>query len=246
MNLYAAIDVLDGRAVRLEQGDFERSRRYDDDPLSAARRWVEGGARFLHVVDLDGARRGTPVHLEHLRRIGAELEVELVQYGGGLRSVGDAEAALAAGADRVVIGTAAFVEPGLVSELVQAHGERIAVGLDVKDGKVAVRGWQERTALAPEEAARDLLERGVRTIVYTSVDRDGTLEGANQDGLRRLASAAPETTLICSGGVGSLADLRGLAALRLPNLAGVIVGKALYERRFTVADALAALGEARA
>jgi phosphoribosylformimino-5-aminoimidazole carboxamide ribotide isomerase len=242
MELYAAIDVLDGRAVRLEQGDFERSRRYDDDPLAAARRWVAAGARFLHVVDLDGARKGAPVQLEHLRRIASELEVELVQYGGGLRSAADAEAALGAGAGRVVIGTAAFVEPGLVEELVRAHGERIAVGVDVKDGKVAVRGWQERTALVPEDAARGLVEKGVKTIVYTSVDRDGTLGGTNRDGLRELAAAAPGARLICSGGVGSLDDLSDLARLGLPTLDGVIVGKALYEDRFSVADALAVLG----
>jgi len=237
MELYPAVDILGGKAVRLTQGDYGRRKEYAADPLDAARRWVDGGARRLHVVDLDGARDGRPVNLEHLERIAGGLGVP-VQYGGGLRSASDVAAALDAGAARVVLGTAAFLDDGLLGKAVEAHGGQLAVGLDVRDGRVAVRGWQERTDLTPEAGVEHLLGRGVATIVYTNVDSDGMLEGANLDGAREIAAAARGARLIYSGGIGSLEDLRALAGL---DLEGVIVGKALYEGRFTVEEALAVL-----
>jgi phosphoribosylformimino-5-aminoimidazole carboxamide ribotide isomerase len=248
--LYPAVDILDGKAVRLEQGDFERRREYSEDPLEAARRWAGEGARFLHVVDLDGARSGAPVNLERLRAIVSELRdsFDLVQYGGGLRSRQSAQAALAAGADRVVIGTAAFRDPPLLEALLAEHGDRIAVGLDVKGGKVALHGWQEAVDLTPEFAAAGLAAAGVRAIVHTSVDRDGTLEGPDGDGLRTvsgvLAEAGHDCELICSGGIGRLDDLALVADLDLPNVTGVIVGKALYEGRFELDEAKQALAGA--
>jgi phosphoribosylformimino-5-aminoimidazole carboxamide ribotide isomerase len=243
MNLYPAIDILGGRAVRLEQGDFARRREYADDPLDAAREWVDAGARFLHVVDLDGAREGRPVHLDQLRRVASELgeRVETVQFGGGLRSAGDAQKALEAGANRIVIGTAAFTDRGLLSRLLADHGERVAVGVDVREGQVAVRGWVESAGLAPAAAIEALVGAGVQTIVYTSVDRDGTLGGIDTTTVAAVAGAADGRRVIYSGGIGSLDDLRALAALELPNLEGVIAGKALYERRFTIGEALAVL-----
>jgi phosphoribosylformimino-5-aminoimidazole carboxamide ribotide isomerase len=243
VELYPAVDILGGRAVRLERGDFERRSEYADDPLDAARHWVEQGARRLHVVDLDGARGGEPVNLDHLRRIGAELggALELLQFGGGLRSAASARAALDAGAGRIVIGTAAFGDPALLDELLAAGAGRIAVGVDVREGRVAVHGWQERTEMEPAEAIRALVARGVRTIVHTDVDRDGTLTGVDAAGVREIAEALGDARLVSSGGVASLADLLALAGLGLPNLEGVIVGKALYERRFTVAEATQAL-----
>jgi phosphoribosylformimino-5-aminoimidazole carboxamide ribotide isomerase len=243
MNLYPAIDILGGRAVRLEQGDFSRRREYADDPLDAARQWVDAGARFLHVVDLDGAREGRPVNLEQLRRVTSELgeRVETVQFGGGLRSAGDAQTALEAGASRIVVGTAAFTDQGLLSRLLADHGERVAVGVDVREGRVAVRGWVESAGLAPVAAIEVLVEAGVQTIVYTSVDRDGTLSGVDTATVAEVAGAAGGRRVIYSGGIGSLDDLRALASLELPNLEGVIAGKALYERRFTIGEALAVL-----
>jgi phosphoribosylformimino-5-aminoimidazole carboxamide ribotide isomerase len=243
--LYPAVDILGGRAVRLLRGDFDQSREYAGDPLAAASAWVEQGARRLHVVDLDGAREGGPVNLEQLRRIAGELagRTELIQYGGGLRSAEQVEAALAAGADRVVLGTAAFLSPPTLAEVLASWGERIAVGVDVRGEKVATHGWRERLEMSAPEAVERLAESGVATVVYTNVDLDGTLEGIDVEAVRGIAQAAEGTALICSGGIGALGDLERLAALGLSNLEGVIVGKALYERRFGVAEAQAALGD---
>ena len=236
IELYPAVDILGGKAVRLQQGDFARKTEYDADPLDAARRWVDAGARRLHVVDLDGARIGEPVNLDALERL-AGLGVP-VQYGGGLRSAPSVEAALERGASRVVLGTAAFLDPQLLGELVGAHGERIAVGVDVRDGRVAVHGWQERTEQSPAAAAAQLAEADVETIVYTNVDWDGTMQGADLTVARELIEAANGAQVIYSGGIGSLEDLRSLASL---DLEGVIVGKALYESRFTVEEAMGVL-----
>jgi phosphoribosylformimino-5-aminoimidazole carboxamide ribotide isomerase len=240
--LYPAIDIRDGHAVRLIQGDYGRETAYDDDPLDAARRWLEQGARALHVVDLDGAREGAPRNLEHVRRIASEAEVP-VQVGGGLRDAEAVIAALEAGADRVVLGTAALAKPGLVAALAEEHGERIVVGVDARRGHVAVEGWKRETAATPARTLADLAARGVRTFVFTPVDVDGTLAGPAVEELEDVAHAAQETdaSLIYSGGIGTLDDLRALRDLSLPNLAGVIVGRALYEGRFAVADGQAAL-----
>jgi len=240
VRLYPAIDILDGNAVRLVQGDFDARTVYEDDPLAAADAWVKAGARQLHVVDLDGARSGKPANLEHLRRISGELGVD-VQYGGGLRSARSVREALQAGAARVLLGTAAFADPQLLEEVLAAHGpERVLVSVDARGGRVATAGWTERSELSAQEALLGLHARGVRRFVFTDVDRDGMLEGPDLDAVRRLAGAV-EGELVYSGGIGHLADLEALARLRAPNLDGVIVGKALYERRFTVAEAQRAL-----
>jgi phosphoribosylformimino-5-aminoimidazole carboxamide ribotide isomerase len=246
MNLYPAVDMLGGKAVRLERGDYAREKSYDDDPLDAASRWVSEGAVFLHLVDLDGAREGKPVNMRHLRRIWSQLAdaVTSVQYGGGLRTRRHVEEALEAGADRAVLGTAAFLEPGLLDELLPEHVERLAVAVDVRRGRIAVKGWLESTGRTPSDAIARLVERGVGTVVYTDVDRDGMLEGIDEEAVQEMSTAATGAQLIYSGGIASLTDLRLLAELGLPNLEGVIVGKALYERRFTVAEAQAALGPA--
>jgi phosphoribosylformimino-5-aminoimidazole carboxamide ribotide isomerase len=240
IELYPAVDVLGGKAVRLEQGDFARTKVYDADPLEAARRWVEAGARRLHVVDLDGARAGRPVNLAQLERIASAVPVA-VQYGGGLRSLQDAESALGCGAARIVIGTVAFIDERLLRSLVLEHGERIAVGLDVRGGRVAIQGWRDRVRVSPAGAVEKLVALGVKTIVYTKIDWDGTMRGVDLRVARDLAEAGRGTQILYSGGIGSLDDLRALAGLRLEALAGVIVGKALYEARFTVSEALAAL-----
>ncbi len=245
MRLYPAIDILDGNAVRLVKGDFEARTVYDLDPLSAARGWVDAGARRLHVVDLDGARTGRPVNIEHLRRI-AELGVP-VQYGGGLRSPEALQAALAAGAERVILGTAAVNDPELLRRVLARHGaERIVVSVDVRAGEVSIEGWTRGADVPLREVFAGLIEQGVRELAYTNVDRDGMLGGLNVDDLAWISRAAADGHLIYSGGIGTLDDLRHLAALRserrLQNLTGVIVGKALYEGRFTVTEAQEALG----
>jgi len=240
VKLYPAIDILAGNAVRLVKGDFDAKKVYDEDPLSAARGWVQAGARYLHVVDLDGAKLGQPVNLEHLRRIAAELDVP-VQYGGGLRSAGAVRQALRAGATRVILGTAAFTDPALLRSVLDAHGaERVLVSVDVRGGRVATAGWTETAEPGTAAVLERLHASGVQELVYTNVDRDGMLEGPDLEEVRRVARAA-RARVVYSGGIGSLADLEGLAGLGQSGLSGVIVGKALYEGRFTVAEAQAAL-----
>jgi phosphoribosylformimino-5-aminoimidazole carboxamide ribotide isomerase len=244
VRLFPAIDILGGSAVRLVKGDFGAITVYDEDPVSAARAWVEAGARDLHVVDLDGAREGAPVNLSHLHRI-AELGVP-VQYGGGLRTGEAIDTALAAGAARVILGTAAFKDPRLLEEALAAHGpERVMVSVDVRAGAVVIDGWTRSADIDVRSAFAQLIERGVRELAYTNVDRDGMLTGLNVDDLAWVSKAVGAGGLIYSGGIGSLSDLEHLATLRrenaLENLRGVIVGKALYERRFTIAQAQQAL-----
>ena len=239
MILYPAIDVAGGRAVRLRQGRFEDETVYADDPLEAARDWVDQGARALHVVDLDGARAGTPAALEHLQRIAATSGVP-VQYGGGLRRIEDCEGAVVAGATRIVLGTAAFSDVDLLDDAVERYGDRVVVSVDVRDGKVASAGWTQSTGLDPTAVIERLQDRGVRSFVYTSVDRDGMLEGIDADEVWSVAGAV-RGRFLYSGGIGGLDDLRTLARLRAVNLGGAIVGKALYERRFTIAEGQATL-----
>lgn len=239
MILYPAVDIRDGRAVRLRRGDFDAETVYSDDPLDAARRWVEGGARVLHVVDLDGARAGRPVALDALRRIAADAGVP-VQYGGGLRTAADVDAAVAAGAARVVLGTAAYRDVDVLDHAVAAHGDRLVVSVDARRGMVAAAGWTEQTDLPALDVIARLSDRGVRAFVYSSIERDGTLEGPDLEEVRRVA-AAVRGRFVYSGGVGRLEDLAALAGLRQVNLAGVIVGSALYEGRFTLAEGIAAL-----
>jgi len=240
--LYPAIDISEGQAVRLVKGDFAEKTVYRDSPVEAARAWVEAGARFLHVVDLDGARTGSPKSLDHLERITHELSVP-VQYGGGLRSLPAVRDALRAGAERVILGTAAFTDVDFLDDVLGAFRERVIVSVDTRGGNVSTSGWQQTTQMPAENVIDRLQHRGVRSFVYTNVDRDGMLEGPDLDEVRRIASVV-RGRFLYSGGIGSIADLYGLAALRQVNLSGVIVGKALYERRFTVAEGQAALDAA--
>jgi phosphoribosylformimino-5-aminoimidazole carboxamide ribotide isomerase len=237
--LYPAIDIRDGRAVRLAQGDYDRETAYDADPVVAARRWADGGARWLHVVDLDGARAGEPVNLEAVQRIVAAVSIP-VQLGGGLRDSKKVEEALSSGVERVVLGTAALRDPDLAGAIASAHGERVVVSVDSRSGRVAAEGWTESSELETSEVIAALGARGVRRFVYTPVEVDGLMEGPDLDSLREAAGST-DGELIYSGGVGSLADLRALSELGLENVEGVIVGRALYEQRFTIAEAQAAL-----
>lgn len=239
MILYPAIDIYEGRAVRLVKGDFEASTVYEDSPLEAARAWVQAGARFLHIVDLDGAKNGSPQNLEHIERICHELAVP-VQCGGGLRTVGAVRDALNAGVERVILGTAAFTDIDFLDDVLAAFRDRIIVSVDTRGGKVSTKGWQETTTITAETVIEQLQHRGVRSFVYTNVDKDGLLQGPDLEEVRRIAGVV-RGRFIYSGGIGKLDDLVGLAGLRQVNLGGVIVGKALYERQFTIAEGQAAL-----
>ncbi len=245
MRLYPAIDILGGNAVRLVKGDFDAKKVYDEDPLAAARAWVEAGAEQLHVVDLDGARDGEPANIETLGRIAAELDVP-VQYGGGLRTAAAVRLALDAGAARVIIGTAAFTDSAMLGDvLAREDPERIVVGVDVRGGYVATHGWLSTSDVPARDAFARLREQGVRHFVFTNIDHDGMLDGANREEVVWVARATGAGSLIFSGGIGALSDLEGLARLRaeegLDRLEGVIVGTALYEGRFTVAEGKAVL-----
>ena len=239
MILLPAIDIRGGKAVRLRQGDFAQETVYQDDPLEAAASFVEAGARFLHVVDLDGAREGHPVNTEHLKRITRELGVA-VQYGGGLRSIAAVREALAAGAERVVVGTAAYTDVEFVDALLESWEPRIVIAVDVRGGHVSVSGWTKSTQMLPEDVIRRLQQRGAKQFMYTNADRDGMLEGADLDEVKRISSVV-RGRFLYSGGISSAEDLRALRDLRLVNLAGVVSGKALYEGRFTVPQGMAAL-----
>jgi phosphoribosylformimino-5-aminoimidazole carboxamide ribotide isomerase len=239
MILLPAIDILDGKAVRLAAGDFKAKTVYDADPLEAARRWVDGGARGLHVVDLDGARSGTPQNLRHVARIAAGVPVP-VQVGGGLRTSAAVGEALEAGAERVVLGTGALTDVDFLDEAVAEHGERVVVSVDGRGGRVATAGWTEQTQIPVESVFERLGARGVHRFVYSSIDRDGLLGGPALDEAERVAGAV-RGSFVYSGGVASLDDLTALRDLRQVNLTGVIVGKALYEQRFGVGEAQAIL-----
>jgi phosphoribosylformimino-5-aminoimidazole carboxamide ribotide isomerase len=239
MILLPAIDIIDGKAVRLLQGDFAQQTDYDSDPLDAAKRWVDSGARALHVVDLDGARTGIPANVAHVERIAGTLGVP-VQVGGGLRSLDSVRAVAAAGAAHVILGTAAFRDPDFLDAAVAGYAEQVVVSVDARDGRVAAAGWTEQTDLTVEQALVELQRRGVRRFVYSNIDRDGMLSGPDLDGARAFA-AGVDQSFVYSGGVGELGDLQALAELREPRLSGVIVGKAIYEQRFDVGAAQALL-----
>ena len=239
MILYPAIDIADGKAVRLVQGHFDDATVYQDDPFEAARSWAEAGARFLHVVDLDGARTGSPANLHHIERIARELDVP-VQVGGGLRTLPAVRDALRAGASRVILGTAAYTDIDFLDEVLAAYGERVIVSVDVRGGFVATKGWTETTKMPADAVIERLIARGVKQFVYSNVDRDGMLGGVDADEVRRIAQVV-RGRFIYSGGIGTLADLEALVALRQVNLAGIITGKALFEGRFTVAEGQAVL-----
>jgi phosphoribosylformimino-5-aminoimidazole carboxamide ribotide isomerase len=240
MIIYPSIDLRGGKVVRLKEGDPNRQTVFSDNPVETARNWIGQGASWLHMVNLDGAFAEANDNLGILEQV-ARLGVP-VQFGGGLRSIDDLARAIEAGAARVVIGTAAVQQPELVDEAIARWGaERVCVGLDARDGKVATHGWQQQTDWTPVEFGRQMAARGVKHALYTDVNRDGGLLGVNVDGTVNLARATG-LQVIASGGVGSLDDIRALAASGL--VAGAIIGMALYEGRIQLRDALA-LAEGR-
>lgn len=240
MILYPAIDIRGGQAVRLREGDFAQETIFDADPADAAVRWADGGAHWLHIVDLDGARTGAPVNHAAIRRIRERVDVKL-QLGGGIRTARDIAAALALGMDRVVLGSVALTAPDVVRDAVQHHGAAIAVGLDARDGKLAANGWVEQSDASALDVAQQLAGVGVETFVFTDIHRDGLLQGPNLAALREMIGAVP-ANIIASGGVASLGDL---GAIRETGAAGAIIGRALYDGRINLNEALRHMQEVR-
>ena len=240
MHLFPAIDLRDGRCVRLHQGDYRQETVYGDDPVAQAVTFAAAGAGWIHVVDLDAARTGVPENRAVVAAIAEAVDVP-VQTGGGVRDRAAAEALFDAGVERVVIGTAALTDPDFVRDLAREH--RVAVGLDAKAGEVATDGWLVGSGRTVLDVARSFADAGVDAFVVTDISRDGTLEGPDLVGLRDVVEATP-VGVIASGGVGTLDDLRALVAIEAEGrrLAGAITGKAIYEGRFTVEEGVAVLG----
>jgi phosphoribosylformimino-5-aminoimidazole carboxamide ribotide isomerase len=242
--LFPAIDIKDGQCVRLEQGDMARVTVFEHNPAAQARLFENEGFEYLHIVDLDGAFAGKPINAPAVEQIVKSVGIP-VQLGGGIRDRATIEAWLGKGVARVIIGTAAVRDPALVKEAAKAFPGRVAVGLDARDGKVAVEGWAKTSELAALEIACRFEDAGVAAIVYTDIARDGMLKGLNLDATIALADAL-SIPVIASGGFASLDDVRALLAARARKLAGAIVGRALYDGRLDAAEALKLIGAARA
>jgi phosphoribosylformimino-5-aminoimidazole carboxamide ribotide isomerase len=237
--LYPAIDIRGGQAVRLLQGDYEQETTYDADPVDAAKRWASEGAEFLHVVDLDGAKAGEPRNLDAVRRIAAAVECP-IQVGGGLRDADSVAAVLEAGAERAVIGTAAIQDPDFLQMMINVYTDRIVVSVDTRGGQVSLAGWTVASGVELADAIAELTRRGVARFLCTAIEVDGTMQGPAGVQLNEIAEAT-KAQVIASGGVGDLSHLETLSRDAAPNLEGAVVGRALYERKFTVAEAIAAL-----
>ncbi|MFM8735499.1 MAG: 1-(5-phosphoribosyl)-5-[(5-phosphoribosylamino)methylideneamino]imidazole-4-carboxamide isomerase [Pirellulales bacterium] len=239
MELWPAIDLRGGNCVRLLQGDYAKETVFGRDPVAMVGRFVSGGAKRLHIVDLDGAKAGAPVQADLVGRMARAAGMPC-QVGGGIRSADTARAYLAAGLSRVILGSVAVEDPGLLERLAHEHPGRVVLGLDARDGKVAVRGWLDTSTLSAVDVARRHAGLPLAAIVYTDIATDGTLAGPNIAALEEML-AASSTPVIASGGIATLADIHRVASI---GCAGCIVGRALYDEAFTLADAVAAAGDA--
>jgi phosphoribosylformimino-5-aminoimidazole carboxamide ribotide isomerase len=233
MILYPAIDIYDGKCVRLAQGKFDQATVYYDNPLDAAKKWADLGATWLHLVDLNGALAGKPVNLKSIEAIMTGIALP-VQIGGGIRDEATAEIFLTMGAGRVVIGSAAVEDPDLLQILCLKHEDRIALGLDAKDGKVAIHGWKEVLDKEAVQTAREFEGMGLGSVIYTDISRDGMLTGPNFDALKKML-ASVQMTVIASGGISNLEDLKKLKEL---GVGGAILGRSLYENKIDLKEAL--------
>lgn len=236
MLILPAIDLKGGKCVRLLRGDMQAETVYGDDPVAMGQRWVACGAEYLHVVDLDGAVAGSPVNTRAITAMSASLRIP-IEVGGGIRSVERAEALLASGVARVIFGTAALENPEVVAEACRRFPGRIAVGIDARGGKVAVKGWLETSSVDATELARSAEQMGVACLIYTDIDRDGTQHGVNIAATRALAEAV-SVPVIASGGIGSLADVEALLDHESAGISGVIIGRALYTGAVALEDAI--------
>ncbi|WP_421659322.1 1-(5-phosphoribosyl)-5-[(5-phosphoribosylamino)methylideneamino]imidazole-4-carboxamide isomerase [Leptothermofonsia sp. ETS-13] len=243
MHVIPAIDLLEGRCVRLYQGNYDQAQTFDENPVAVARQWAAEGATWLHVVDLDGAKAGHPVNLSAIEAIARAVDVP-VQVGGGLRDRQSVVDLLNLGVRRIILGTVAVEQPDLVSQLCEEFPEQIVVGIDARNGKVATRGWLETSEVMATELAQQMAACGVTAIIYTDIHRDGTLQGPNLEALRELASNI-NVPVIASGGVSSLTDLFNLLALEPLGVTGAIVGRALYTGDISLKEALRAVGPGR-
>lgn len=231
MIIFPAVDIKDGRCVRLYQGKADKETIYNDDPLIAAKKWVENGAKYLHLVDLDGAFTGELKNKDVIKRIADNLDIP-IQVGGGIRTLDRAKELLALGVERIIVGTSAVKEKGFVDELVKELGERVVVSIDAKDGYVCVDGWVNTSSIKAVDFAKDLEEKGIKTIVYTDISKDGTMIGPNFDELKKLGQCV-NINIIASGGIGNKEHVDKLKSL---GLYGAIVGKALYEGKINLQE----------
>lgn len=237
MIIFPAIDIRDGKCVRLTEGRFDQETIFADHPADMAKKWAQAGAKFLHVVDLDGALAGKPVNIAAIKAIIAAVKIP-VQLGGGIRTLENIEEMLALGVDRVILGSAAVRNPALVKAACEKYGQKIIVGIDARDGVVAVDGWGVSGGVTAEELAKQMAEAGVKRIVYTDISRDGTLTGVNIEATASLARISG-LLVIASGGVSSLQDIQALKAVKMDGVEGIIVGKAIYTGLLDIGEALA-------
>jgi phosphoribosylformimino-5-aminoimidazole carboxamide ribotide isomerase len=234
--IYPAIDIRGGKAVRLVQGDYNRETVYNDNPIDAARDWEAQGAAWIHLVDLDGAKAGHPVNDALIGEIARSVKVP-VQIGGGLRTEADVERLLSLGVSRVILGTAAIEDRAFVEAVLARYGEKVAIGIDARDGYVATRGWLETSEVKAEDLAIQLAERGARTFIFTDISRDGMMGGPNVESIVRLAQISGQQ-VIASGGVSRMEDLVRLSEHAGQGVAGAIVGKALYTGSIQLSEAV--------
>ncbi|MBF2018071.1 MAG: 1-(5-phosphoribosyl)-5-[(5-phosphoribosylamino)methylideneamino]imidazole-4-carboxamide isomerase [Rivularia sp. T60_A2020_040] len=243
MQVIPAIDLLENRCVRLYQGDYQKSEVFSENPADIAKKWVEQGATRLHVVDLDGAKAGKVVNLSAIENIVNAVSVP-VEVGGGLRSRESVQQLFNIGVQWAILGTVAVEQPQLVQELAQEFTKKIIVGIDARNGKVATRGWLETSEVLATQLAIQMQELGAAEIIYTDIQRDGTLSGPNLDALRELA-AVVDIPIIASGGISSVTDLLSLLALEPQGVTGAIVGRALYTEDISLREAVRAVGLGR-
>lgn len=234
--IFPAIDMREGKCVRLEQGDFNKQTVYGDNPFEVAKEFVDAGASWIHMVDLDGAKAGSKQNAEHVLRVARELDCH-VQIGGGIRSEQDAAFYLDQGIDRVIVGSLAIRDLPLTKQLLKKYNEKIVMGLDAKEGFIATEGWLERSEVKAVDLGKELAEAGAETFIYTDIAKDGMLQGPNTKEIIRLASETG-VNVIASGGIQGLEDLRKLKEYQGQHVVGSIVGKALYTNRFQLSEAL--------
>ncbi|WP_340006043.1 1-(5-phosphoribosyl)-5-[(5-phosphoribosylamino)methylideneamino]imidazole-4-carboxamide isomerase [Paenibacillus sp. FSL K6-0276] len=239
--VYPAIDIRDGKCVRLQQGDYSQETIYNDSPLKVAKSWEEQGGKFIHLVDLDGAKAGHPVNDAIIGAIAANANVP-VQVGGGLRNLADVEKLLGLGVSRVIIGTAAINDHAFTEAVLAKYGDKVAIGIDARNGYVATHGWLNTSEVRAEDLAKELTAKGAETFIYTDISRDGMMQGPNVEGILSMAQASGKT-VIASGGVTSLDDLLRLNVHSGSGVGGAIVGKALYTGNIDLSEALQALGQ---
>lgn len=236
MELFPAIDIRGGKCVRLLKGDFDQETVFSDSPAEMAAQWESQGATFLHLVDLDGARAGSPQNLETVKAILQRVKIP-VELGGGIRTLEDIEKILALGVRRVILGSVAVHDPSLVKNACDKYGDRVVVGIDAKDGMVAVEGWGQTSNLEAPVLGKMMAEAGVKTIIYTDISRDGTLAGVNVEATVEMAQKSG-LSVVASGGVKSLDDIRALKAHEKEGIAGAILGKSLYMHTLELKEAL--------